>query len=232
MNDINIWERSPLFQSMQDGTHAKIDIPFRADGKLFDKLFYLVDGIYPALTRFLATISDPSSRIATYFATKQEAWRKDVERAFDVLKTKFLCLSHPVQYHYTDDIFYVAMACVAMHNMMVEARVEAGEQEAPSFYEISDEDRCALFGVVAGSSDEDDNNNDEDNMYEYDDKDYDDFKNKSAIVQKRWRELYDSKGAKELQVAIMNQLFKDNFGDGEFETSAHDMIEDYDPLHI
>lgn len=232
LNDINIWERSPLFQSMQDGSHSKIDIPFHADGKRFDKLFYLVDGIYPAMTRFLATISDPSSRIATYFATKQEAWRKDVERAFGVLKIKFLCLQHPVQYHYTDDIFYVAMACVAMHNMMVKARVKAGEEESPSFYEISDEDRFALFGVDSGSCDEHDNSDDNDDIYEYDEKDYDDWKNKTAIVQKRWRELYDSKGAKELQVAIMNQLFKDKFGDNEFETSAHEMTKDYDPLHI
>jgi hypothetical protein len=30
----------------------------------------------------------------------------------------------------------------------------------------------------------------------------------------------------------MNQLFKDKFGDNEFETSAHEMTKDYDPLHV
>ena len=230
LNDINIWERSPLFKSMQDGTHSKIDIPFHADGTRFELLYYLVDGIYPALTRFLSTISEPTSRIAKYFATKQEAWRKDVERAFGVLKVKFLCLTHPIQMHYTDDIFYVAMACVAMHNMMVEVRVKAGEEESTSFYEISDQDRLALFGINSDDGDESDDN--EEKVCEYDNSDYADMKNKTAIVQKRWRQLYDAKGAKQLQQAIMNQLFKDKFGCEEFETSAHDMTEDYDPLQI
>ena len=95
LNDINIWERSTLFQSMQDGTHHQLDFTFTADGEIFDHLYYLVDGIYPALARFLPTISDPKSKIASFFAKKEEAYRKDVERGFGVLKIKYLCLKHP-----------------------------------------------------------------------------------------------------------------------------------------
>ena len=138
LNDINIWERSPLFQAMQDGSHSEIDFDFEMDGKTFHKLYYLVDGIYPWLTRFLATISDPKTRIASYFATRQEAIRKDIERAFGVLKKKFLCLKHPILYHHKDDIFYVVYACIAMHNMMVEYRVEKeGSTETSDFYASS-----------------------------------------------------------------------------------------------
>ena len=50
LNDLNIWEKSPLFNSMTDGTHNEIDFPFIIDGQLFTELFYLVDGIYPWLS--------------------------------------------------------------------------------------------------------------------------------------------------------------------------------------
>eukprot|EP00956_Cyclotella_meneghiniana_P023786 scaffold46922_cov39-Cyclotella_meneghiniana.AAC.2 len=112
LNDLNIWERSPLFQSMQNGTHSEIDFDFELDGQTFSKLYYLVDGIYPWLTRFLATISDPTSKIASFFAAQQEAFRKDVERAFGVLKAKFLCLKNPIRLHHEDDsIFCVVLLC-------------------------------------------------------------------------------------------------------------------------
>ena len=70
---------------MQDGTHHKLDFIFTTNGEVFDLLYYLVDGIYPALARFLPTISVPKSKIVSFFAKKQEAYRKDVERGFDVL---------------------------------------------------------------------------------------------------------------------------------------------------
>ncbi len=53
MNDINIWERSSLLESMLNGEHESLDHEYTLDGKKFNKLFYLVDGIYPSLSRFL-----------------------------------------------------------------------------------------------------------------------------------------------------------------------------------
>lgn len=52
LNDPNIWERSALFESMTNGDHNKINHDFIIDGQVFIKSFYLVDGIYPCLTRF------------------------------------------------------------------------------------------------------------------------------------------------------------------------------------
>ena len=72
---------------MHDGTHLKLDFSFTAEGEVFDNLYYLVDGIYPALAQFLRTITDPKSKIASFFA-RQEVYRKDVERGFVVLKIK------------------------------------------------------------------------------------------------------------------------------------------------
>ncbi len=54
---------------------------------------------------------------------------------------------------------------------------------------------------------------------------------KTAIVQKRWSELYDKEESKRLQTAIMNQLYTDNFGDEEF-ASCHKCNTDFNPLEF
>ena len=58
-NDINILDVSPLHQQFLDGSHSKIDFEFTIDEQVFNKLFYLVDGIYPQLNHFMKTISIP-----------------------------------------------------------------------------------------------------------------------------------------------------------------------------
>ena len=119
---------------MIDGQHDELDFEFLVDGEVFDKLIYLVDGIYPPLTRFLSSESDPHTKLAFSFAQDQEAFRKDVERGFGVLKLKFLSLLHPINLHHKDDIYYLVLACILMHNMMVEEHMLNGEVEDASFY--------------------------------------------------------------------------------------------------
>ena len=230
LNDLNIWERSPLFQSMQDGSHSVIDFDFELDGQTFSKLYYLVDGIYPWLTRFLATISDPTNKIASFFATQQEAFRKDVERAFGVLKAKLLCLKNPIRLHHKDDIFYVVYACIALHNMMVQYRVEEeGQTDSKMFYAVSHlEDE---MGVDCNEdTNEEDEEEDESSNY-YDMTNPVDMQVKYKMVQKRWKELYNIANAKKLQTAAMNQLYKDRFGI-EAMIGSEDMPDNYNPLAI
>ena len=239
LNDINIFERSPLFQSMQDGSHSEIDFDFEVDGHTFQKLYYLVDGIYPWLTRFLATISDPKTKIASYFATRQEAIQKDIERAFGVLKKKFLCLKHPILYHHKDDIFYVVYACIAMHNMMVQYRVdEEGSTETSDFYATSHlED---LEAGVGDDFDQDPDNNVDDDSDEsvqeircdnYESSDPNDMAMKYEMVQRRWKELYDIDGAKKLQQAVMNDLYRNRYGDAAMD-ECNELVQDYNPLQL
>ena len=99
------------------------------------RLYYLVDGIYPWLLRFLQSIKDPTSRIGKTFAGKQEAARKDVERAFGVWKGKFLSVGTAVKFHKRDDIFFLVMTTIIMHNMMVEYRVSRNEEESDDLYD-------------------------------------------------------------------------------------------------
>jgi hypothetical protein len=63
--------------------------PFHIDGKTFERLFFLVDGIYPDLARFVKMMSVPTSNRKKQYAKWQEASGKDAERSFGVLQSKF-----------------------------------------------------------------------------------------------------------------------------------------------
>jgi hypothetical protein len=78
LNDINIQESSPLYKTMINGEHDDLDFDFIVDSKVFGKLFYLVDGIYPQLS-CLSSESDPHTKLAFIIAQDQEAHQKDIE---------------------------------------------------------------------------------------------------------------------------------------------------------
>jgi len=60
MNDISIWDRSPLLQSFLDGSFSgDVDFSFQIGDCSFSKLWLLVDGIYPEIARFVKTCSVP-----------------------------------------------------------------------------------------------------------------------------------------------------------------------------
>jgi hypothetical protein len=67
------------------------------------------------------------------FAQEQEGDSKDVERGFGVLKLKFVALIHPIHLHHKDGMYYLVLAMILMHNMMVEARIENNEVECQIF---------------------------------------------------------------------------------------------------
>ncbi len=58
-NNINIWDNSKLCQSLHDGTLERNDFSFEVGGKVFKWLWFLMDGTYPELARFVKAISEP-----------------------------------------------------------------------------------------------------------------------------------------------------------------------------
>jgi Plant transposon protein len=59
LNDINIWEQSPLLNAFVDGSFTKeVDFEFSIGGVTFDKVWLLVDGIYPKIERFAKTYDE------------------------------------------------------------------------------------------------------------------------------------------------------------------------------
>ncbi len=58
LNDINIFNMSPLLEWFLDGSFTKIEagsmaIPFKLEGETFHNVFMLVDGIYLHYSRFV-----------------------------------------------------------------------------------------------------------------------------------------------------------------------------------
>ena len=67
LNNINILERWPLLESMLNGSHCLINHSLIVNDEMFHHLFYLVDGIYPWLSRFLSNISVPTTVVDSNF---------------------------------------------------------------------------------------------------------------------------------------------------------------------
>ncbi|XP_047952479.1 uncharacterized protein LOC125198069 [Salvia hispanica] len=93
-NDINVLDSSHLFNDECRGEGPTVRC--MANGTQYNRAYYLADGIYPRWPVFVKTIRQPVGPKQTYFAAKQESARKDVERAFGVLQSRWAILRCPV----------------------------------------------------------------------------------------------------------------------------------------
>ncbi|XP_074297963.1 uncharacterized protein LOC141628770 [Silene latifolia] len=82
--------------------------------------YYLADGIYPGWATFVKTINAPQIQKHKLFAARQKSCRKDVERAFGVLQARFAFIKRPCLLWDRANMGKVLMACIIMHNMIVE----------------------------------------------------------------------------------------------------------------
>ncbi|KAK4734123.1 hypothetical protein R3W88_008384 [Solanum pinnatisectum] len=89
-------------------------------GKEYDMGYYLADGIYPKWSTIVQTIRDPHSQQKKYFAMKQESCRKDVERAFGVLQSRFAIIAGPSRFWRKEVLHDIMTTCIILHNMIIE----------------------------------------------------------------------------------------------------------------
>ncbi|KAL5812994.1 hypothetical protein ACOSQ3_027944 [Xanthoceras sorbifolium] len=78
-------------------------------GKEYNTGYYLADGIYPKWSTIVQTIHDP-----------QEGCRKDVERAFGVLQSRFAIVKGPARFWNKRVLHDIMTSCIIMHNMIIE----------------------------------------------------------------------------------------------------------------
>ncbi|GJW96661.1 ulp1 protease family, C-terminal catalytic domain-containing protein [Tanacetum coccineum] len=130
-NDINVLHQSPLFNDLK--TERAPEIPFVANGVTYPWGYYLVDEIYPELVTFVKTIPEPSNddhkRIR--YKQMQEVARKDVERAFGVLKKKWAILANSARPLKKKSIMNMMYTCIILHNMI---QKDQGKAIFPNWY--------------------------------------------------------------------------------------------------
>jgi hypothetical protein len=103
--------------------------PYVINNVVRDWIYFLVDGIYPPWAIFVCPFQDPSNAVQKHFNDKQEAWRKDVERAFSILQEEQQILQRPMRQWYLEDLVNIVKCCVITHNMVVECRRMERERE-------------------------------------------------------------------------------------------------------
>jgi hypothetical protein len=89
-------------------------------GHTYTKGYYLADGIYPEWPIFVKTHCNLTEEKYGRFAKEQEACRKDVERVFGVLQSRWAIVLHPTKAWSVQQMWEVMTAYVIMHNMIVE----------------------------------------------------------------------------------------------------------------
>jgi hypothetical protein len=124
LNDINILNKSSIVGSILNGTFDLKIAPYTINNTHRDWLYFLVDGIYPKYSIFINTFQHPQDEKETYFATCQEACRKDIERAFGCLVQQFQILQRPIKSWYWANIIDIMDICIILHKMIVESRLE------------------------------------------------------------------------------------------------------------
>ena len=91
---------------------------FEVNGHKYSHYYLLPNGIYPKWAVFVQIIYDPRGR--QYYAKMQEAARKDVERCFGVLQSRWKIIQNPSYQWDLNTIEEILMACVIIHNMIFE----------------------------------------------------------------------------------------------------------------
>ena len=117
-NDINVLARSPVFDDVLRGQAPNVN--FMVNGHEYTTGYYLADGIYPPWATFIPSIRLPQGEKAKLFAQQQERWRKDVERAFGALQSRFKAIRDPALSWNPNKIAKIMKTCIIIHNMIVE----------------------------------------------------------------------------------------------------------------
>ncbi|XP_033147804.1 uncharacterized protein LOC103867821 [Brassica rapa] len=95
-------------------------VKFKVNNHTYRMAYYLTDGIYPNWATFIQSIKLPQGPKAELFAERQESTRKDVERAFGVLQSRFAIVKNPALLWDKEKIGKIMRTCVILHNMIVE----------------------------------------------------------------------------------------------------------------
>ena len=116
MNDINVLYRSSIVVGILNQTFDTKVNPYKINGRQRNWLYFLADGIYPSWSIFAETFQYPSDLAEGKYANRHEHFRKDIERAFGLLVSKFGILEIPLRGWYLEDLRSLIDCCIIIHN--------------------------------------------------------------------------------------------------------------------
>jgi Plant transposon protein len=134
LNDLNILNLSPLLDKVTNGSFTMVEeaakvVPYNIGTENFNKMYVLVDGIYPKYSRFVLGYKEPITDKESRFTAWQESARKDIERAFGVLQCKWKAIAFPIHSLNLSCITNLVATCIILHNMCVSDRVMGNVNE-------------------------------------------------------------------------------------------------------
>jgi len=121
-NDINVLNQSTVFINELKGQAPRVQ--YMVNGNQYNIGYFLADGIYPDWAVFAKSIRLPITDKERLYAKEQEGARKDIERAFGVLQRRFCILKRPARLYDRAVLRDVVLACIILHNMIVEDEKE------------------------------------------------------------------------------------------------------------
>ncbi|XP_039144010.1 uncharacterized protein LOC120281183 [Dioscorea cayenensis subsp. rotundata] len=95
-NDINVLESSNLLSNLVQGITPPAH--YIIQGNEHHMKYYFADNIYPKWSTIVQTMHQPRTPKKKYFAMRQETCRKDIERAFGVLQSRFAIVAGPIRF--------------------------------------------------------------------------------------------------------------------------------------
>ncbi|GJV67220.1 ALP1-like protein [Tanacetum coccineum] len=130
-NDVNVLRQSPLFNDLKSGRAS--DVPFVTNNVPYKRGYYLTDGIYPQWSVLIKSIKNPGANDhkRILYKTKHEAARKDVERAFGVLKQKWKIIKYPARGMTRSGLSDIMYTCLILHNMIIH---DNGNAISPDYF--------------------------------------------------------------------------------------------------
>ena len=158
LNGINVLDRSPLFHNAVKGEAPQVE--FSVNGHEYHYAYWLADGIYPTYACFVKSFPNPKTRMQKMFVTAQEAKRKDIERAFGILQSRFHILTSGCRLWNKSAMKTVIKTCVVLHNLITD--FELAHNDDPRYIEGAEYIPKHPFTIIPRSDEQ--NHEDRNNM--------------------------------------------------------------------
>ena len=118
LNDINVLRQGSFMTTLCQGLLPRPR--YHLGGSEFNFPFFFVDGIYPPWSVLMKAPTLAVDEGTKKFIERQESIRKDIERAFGILKCRMKILKNGLMYKKRSKCVSVIKTCAILHNMIID----------------------------------------------------------------------------------------------------------------